>query len=276
MAWVKLDDRYFANGKILKVSPSAVLLHIASMCHCASALNDGEFPLAELGIICAIARVQGPPEVAELVQAGLWDETGQCNAVTGYKVHDFLEYNPPAAKVRADRQRTTARVAKWREAQRNAITGDQCNDVGNGVCNGAPLPLPRPLRDLRSGDQLKEETSAGAELAEDSHPTPEPSLLTFACAGKVKSWSLVESKVKEWREAYPALDVLAECRKALVWVKAHPRRMKTHGGMEGFLIGWLGRTQNNGAPSGIPKKRFDPELFDQLAAGARRKENVSG
>ena len=107
MAWVKLDDRYFANGKILKVSPSAVLLHIASMCHCASALNDGEFPLAELGIICAIARVQGPPEVAELVQAGLWDETGQCNAVTGYKVHDFLEYNPPAAKVRADRQLTT-------------------------------------------------------------------------------------------------------------------------------------------------------------------------
>jgi hypothetical protein len=75
-------------------------------------------------------------------------------------------------------------------------------------------------------------------------------LLTFPTIRGKRSgdtaWRFTETEASVLREGYPDLDVLAEARKAWVWIQARADRRKTAGGMMPFLVGWLGRTQNRG------------------------------
>ncbi|MFH2114133.1 MAG: hypothetical protein ABIJ86_06480 [Spirochaetota bacterium] len=76
-------------------------------------------------------------------------------------------------------------------------------------------------------------------------------ILTFPIVGRgSKEWHLIESKLREYKESYPGIDVMAECRKALQWCRDIPAKRKTAQGMPKFLNGWLGRSQNNGARGG--------------------------
>jgi len=74
--------------------------------------------------------------------------------------------------------------------------------------------------------------------------------LVFPCvkgkASDATEWGLTPELLDAWRAAYPEMDVLAECRKALVWVNAKPDRRKTYGGMPSFLVGWLNKGQDRG------------------------------
>lgn len=62
----------------------------------------------------------------------------------------------------------------------------------------------------------------------------------------------------EWRQAFPALDVVAELAKAHAWEIANPGRRKTPRGRARFLHGWLERCQDrgggarNGSPASAP------------------------
>ena len=70
-------------------------------------------------------------------------------------------------------------------------------------------------------------------------------MLVFPTDGpRIKSWSLRGSLVDSYQETYPALDVLAECRRALLWIESNPVNRKTAGGMKAFLTKWLNRSQN--------------------------------
>jgi hypothetical protein len=72
-----------------------------------------------------------------------------------------------------------------------------------------------------------------------------PALLSFPVVGMgAGTWTLTQQHVDAWRVAYPAVDVLGECRKALVWVEADLKRRKTAQGMSKFLVTWLSRTND--------------------------------
>ncbi len=83
----------------------------------------------------------------------------------------------------------------------------------------------------------------------DSKPppdTPNPdAVLIFPTVGKVKSWPLLKVHIADWATAYPGVDVLAECRKALAWVKSNPKKAKTAGGMMAFLNRWLSKANDS-------------------------------
>ena len=93
----------------------------------------------------------------------------------------------------------------------------------------------------KEGREGKKERTDSSEFAKsrDSEP-PSPILLVFPTMGRLKSWDLTQAQVDQWRELYPALDVLGECRQALAWVKAKQR--KTHAGMPAFLVNWFNRS----------------------------------
>lgn len=104
---------------------------------------------------------------------------------------------------------------------------------------------------LHSSEKEEEEKSFCAEMKKASSPAPpSPTLLTFPCNGTAKSWDLTEKQLAEWKELFPSLDLLAECRSALAWVDASPSRKKTAGGMKRFLVGWFGRAQDKGRANG--------------------------
>ena len=61
-------------------------------------------------------------------------------------------------------------------------------------------------------------------------------LLVFPTTGnRGKEWRLTSTQADEWATAYPTLDVVAEARKALAWVKANEGHRKTATGMPKFL-----------------------------------------
>lgn len=93
--------------------------------------------------------------------------------------------------------------------------------------------------------------SGGEDSSEPAPPASKPppageAVLTFPTVGTVKSWPLLRPQVDEWTKAYPGVDVLAECRKALAWVKANPAKTKTARGMPAFLVRWLGNATDSG------------------------------
>jgi hypothetical protein len=116
-------------------------------------------------------------------------------------------------------------------------------------CAGLSTPVQEPSSGQPS--DLRSESGSGPPDPSKQDPgkseldePPAPALLTFPVSGKAKTWDLTAKTLGPLREAFPALDVMSECRKALAWLKVNPRRQKTHGGMPAFLFNWMGKTQN--------------------------------
>jgi hypothetical protein len=104
-------------------------------------------------------------------------------------------------------------------------------------------------------------------------PAP-AAVLVFPVVGDTTEWGLEESKLAEYRESFPDLDVLAECRKARQWCLDNKTNRKTAGGMPKFLGSWLSRAQNSGVARGHakPTRRtvqvYDPSSFRPDSGGA--------
>ena len=109
--WVKVSDDFFRNPVIAALSKDAKLLYLAGLTHCAEQLSDGNIDGASVKLVRAMVKV-GPKAIAELVAAGRWEENG----AAGYRVHDWRDYNPPAAKVKAVRKEARERMRETRDS----------------------------------------------------------------------------------------------------------------------------------------------------------------
>jgi hypothetical protein len=113
---------------------------------------------------------------------------------------------------------------------------------------------------------------------EGDRPTTAPIInrskivLTFPTDGDPSAWMLLESQVDDWQAAYPALDVLGECRSALVWVQANPGKRKKAAGMPRFLVNWFNRSKT--APIPFPTATSKPaatQTYEEATAEYRRR-----
>lgn len=147
MSWAKLDDQYPDHPKIVEVGPLGMALHTAAMCYCARYLTDGFVPTAMIGRlinwegICVISNgvsngVTNKMVTDELTRVGLFEVVEG-----GFKVHDYLDYNPPAEQVKKERAENAARQAAWKAAHPKKQHG---NGVSNDVNNDVPSPSPSP------------------------------------------------------------------------------------------------------------------------------------
>jgi hypothetical protein len=135
-------------------------------------------------------------------------------------------------------------------------------------------------REEKIREEKKEEESGSAPptaTAENDKP-----ILRFPIQGangmdSKRDWHLSRDQVDRFRELFPTVDVLAECRKALAWVEADPKRRKTAGGYPRYLTGWLNRTAETKAgpgqvaqavgPNGKPLteiERLSMEMFGEV------------
>lgn len=97
MSWAKLDDRYDDNRKVKRawrLHPRAVALHVMAITYCARHGTDGvvddDWVMERLP-----AKAERHRVLAVLVDCGLF-EGGDGGG--GYRVHDFLDYNPSQAR----------------------------------------------------------------------------------------------------------------------------------------------------------------------------------
>lgn len=105
MAWLKLDDGFAEHPKIDPLSARAFRLHVTALCLVARKLTDGHVT-AKDAQVCRLLAGANKANVAELEQAGLWETVGD-----GWLIRDYLDYNPSAERVKAERER-------WAESKR--------------------------------------------------------------------------------------------------------------------------------------------------------------
>ncbi|MCF6467359.1 hypothetical protein FAF44_02880 [Nonomuraea sp. MG754425] len=147
MPWVRVDDQFPVNRKVRPLSDRAFRLYVSALCWCNANLTDGVIGAREL---MYVSDVSSPRRYAdELVNAGLWSKTND-----GWQIHDYLEYQHSAIKVREGREAKKARQERWLESQRQTREAQQ--DASQGASQDV------------SGDDPP------------SHPTPIPSQQTFS------------------------------------------------------------------------------------------------
>jgi hypothetical protein len=124
--WAKLDDGFHAHRKAKRAwrnHPRALGLHLLAVSYCASQLTDGfvdnEFIEEKLPAARERAAV-----TAALVDAGLWTAEED-----GWRIHDWLDFNPSRAEVlgrrRKDSERKqSARVRRESERSPDGQNGD--------------------------------------------------------------------------------------------------------------------------------------------------------
>ena len=100
MTWVRLDDHFADHPKILGLSDAAYRAFVDGLCYSARYLTDGQIPTAAVKVVTR----SRPKPVAELIDAGLWEQNG-----AGVIVHHYLEFQPSRSTVEATREaRATA------------------------------------------------------------------------------------------------------------------------------------------------------------------------
>jgi hypothetical protein len=133
MGWVKLSDDFYDNPKLARAG-AAALLWVTGIAWSNRNLTDGFIPDVQ------VTRLGGTEEQAErLVALNLWEWEAERD---GYRIHDYLEYQPTAERVRAKR---AAENERWqrRSGSSSAPTPPRS---GRGVdVDSAPPPLvPNP------------------------------------------------------------------------------------------------------------------------------------
>jgi len=103
MPWAKLDDRMWAHPKFIGLSLAAVGLWASGLSYAAGYLTDGVIPLS------FVTQRDGDGEAEELLSAGLWSTHKD-----GFVMHDWADYQPQAADVKAARRVDSARKSKAR------------------------------------------------------------------------------------------------------------------------------------------------------------------
>lgn len=97
--------------------------------------------------------------------------------------------------------------------------------------------------------------SVSGAASVDADP-PEPVVLEFPVVGGAKVWGLTDLQLAQWQATYPALDVLAECKRARAWLQAN--HLKTGRGMSAFLVRWLSRSQDRLPAKAAPAAKATP------------------
>lgn len=205
--------------------------------------EDGHLPGLSRGGLDRKVRLPG---FAEAVLSVGW----LLESDAGLTIPRFDEHNGASAKRRSldAIRKATFRVVSASDADKKRTGADKMR-------RNAELEKRRveKTEDLRSSSEIRSansEEEESREAASEPEAEPEVPLVVFPTvagrASSARSWGLTAQHLSELSVGFPDLDILAEARKALLWVQAKSDHRKTADGMRKFLLGWMTRANNDG------------------------------
>lgn len=198
-----------------------------------------------------------PDHLIDALVASGWLDTCAINRLI---VHDWSDHCPDFVRGNLARQKvdfavaTTNSAAPTPVAYSSTVLQYATPVPYSSTVHESPTPRPRP-KPIPIPSQDPEE-KVSVELPEAVNPPPD-AVAEFPCQGLRQVWHLTTGQVADWQTSYPGLDVEAECRKALAWLKANPRKKRTHGGMPKFLVNWFNRATDRPGPA-PPRAFYQP------------------
>lgn len=163
MPWFKLDDSFDSHPKIIAAGNEATGLFVRCGTYCARHLTDGFIPEH-------VALLYGSPELVEtLVRTKLWRRVRG-----GWRMPDYLEYNPSAQTVDKDRAAKTERQRRWREARGRRPVDASTRASRDGAVDAAPTPTPPRPEGSGAGNAPKNTGGGRANPAGSPPPVKPP------------------------------------------------------------------------------------------------------
>lgn len=165
MAWVKIDDHFADHPKVLQAGPLAMALHVRALCYSSRYMTDGFIPAAAIAQLMTGFEnlIEGQYEPNVLVRAGLWE-----TVTGGWRIHDYLEYNP-----------SKAQILSAREADRSRKQTPKIPPESSRIPPGfhrSPSPSPSPSSSLSKERGSKKRKGPvdmnGFEILWKVHPGP--------------------------------------------------------------------------------------------------------
>lgn len=128
------------------------------------------------------------------------------------------------------RKSSAERVKRFRSGSRNGDVAQKLRPPSSSSTSSSTSVKSADA----SASACRSDPEAGSLAAGD-----DPIVGTFPT--RDGTWSLRRSKLRQWREAYPRLEVDVVIAKARQWLLDNPHRQKTARGMTSFLGKWLRR-----------------------------------
>lgn len=165
MGWIRVEDDFYDNEKMLAAGSIGRDLYWHGMGFCNRNLTDGLIPIrralclvdfTDSAVLDGIGGVDGqacaPIAVQRLLDAELWHEEGHsCSSCPqpgprNYIVHDYLKYQFSKAQIQEKAEKNRQRVSAWREARKSEVRegNAECNALHTPPVQTTPTPTPTP------------------------------------------------------------------------------------------------------------------------------------
>ncbi len=142
----------------------------------------------------------------------------------------------------------TGKIEQQSEQQKNGLKpadNKLFDDCENGQVNGK---VNNKTGKSERQSEHKQECNIKNEIKNESNICPEQapdrSGILLPLVDKTE-YDVPLSKIEQWKQAYPAVNVEQELQKMIAWLNANPARKRTRRGIERFIVSWLGRSQDN-------------------------------
>lgn len=118
---------------------------------------------------------------------------------------------------------------------------DKCQTVDGQVVDSWYTEV-RLGKDSIGKDSIGEDNTICSESNELTH---EPPVISLILNDKTE-YGITQSKIDEYKELYPAVDIMQELRKMKGWSINNPTKRKTKRGINRFINSWLSKEQDKG------------------------------
>jgi hypothetical protein len=115
MAWTRSETSILNHRKFVQLDPAAVGLWTMGNVYCMDQLSDGLIPRFQVPRLIFAKPAKCYALAETLVKAGLWEHDGE-----DYRVHDYLDWNPSAAEILAEREAARERMRAYRRGGRSS------------------------------------------------------------------------------------------------------------------------------------------------------------
>lgn len=151
LTWLRLDDVFHRHRKVAPLSDRAFRLHVTALLECCANGTDGHIDRRLPPTWPAFRKGRAlDGAIDELVEAGLWEQSED-----GWLAHDFLDWNPSAAQVRAKQfvrseagkkggQRTANLKQQAKQTPKPVLEQNSSNPVSKTQATSNPVPVPDP------------------------------------------------------------------------------------------------------------------------------------
>lgn len=155
---LRIYDEFLEDETILSLKALTYKLHVSSLIYCSRNLTDGVLTDRGVKVVQAILGYPLKRHVAELVAAGVWEQIDG-----GYRIRNYLEFNPDAETVKREKAQARERMRKLREKRASSASptaegsGEQSGERALPPQSSPVHAFGKPIKAVTANQEIEHE-----------------------------------------------------------------------------------------------------------------------